>query len=182
MKKNLIIVVLLVLIVFIIGSTLLEKKVYSSNQAFIAVTNFPLYEISSKLLRDKIDIEKLIPFGVEAHAYTPSVKTMIQVSKAELFIYSGLGMEPWITQNYDNALNMSEYIELQEMSEKHHHENAHQDEQSDPHYWLDFENMIRMTLVLSDSFEKKFPELQNMIKNNSKAYIEDLKILQKNVY
>ena len=182
MKKALIFLVLLIAV--FLGEVLIYDKNSHPEEVkpFIAVTSFPLYEICTHLLEDKIEVKKLIPFGVETHAYTPSVKTMTQVNNAELFVYNGLGMETWITQTYDNALDMSQFVKLNAVEqdahcnhEKDEHEHSHGE--SDPHYWLDTENMIRMTLVLAQKLEKRFPELKETIEKNEVVYIDTLKTL-----
>jgi len=175
-KKASILVILLLAVFF--GEILIfDKNSTSQEESFVAVTSFPLFEISNKLLKDKVEIKKLIPFGVETHAYSPSVKTMTQISKAEFFIYNGLGMEPWIKKAYENSLDMSQFVKLNAVKEDNHEGHQHHDK-SDPHYWLEIENMIRMTSVLSGKFERRFPQLKKMIMDNEKKYIAELKILQ----
>lgn len=175
MKKALILIVLL-LAVFVGGILLFDENTHAQEaKPFIAVTNFPLYEICTKLLDNEIEVKKLIPFGVEVHAYRPSVKTMTQMSKAELFLYSGLGMEPWITKKFDNIFDMSTFVELNDVKEEHH---GHHHGEQDPHYWLDIENMIRMTSVLSRKFQKRFPSYKVMIENNADVYINELNELK----
>lgn len=177
MKKASILIILLIA-VFLGEMLMYDKNTHSQDEnPFVAVTSFPLYEICTKLLEDKVEVIKLIPFGVEAHAYTPSVKTMTQISNAELFIYNGLGMEQWITKEYENSIDMSQFVELNDVKEDKHEEH-HSHGESDPHYWLDIENMIRMTSILSGKLERHFPQLQEQIVKNELIYINKLRILQ----
>lgn len=178
MKKALIVVILL-LAVFVGEMLLFDNNTHAQDtKPFIAVTNFPLYEISTKLLNKKIEVKKLIPFGVETHTYTPSVKTMTQITKAELLLFSGLGMEPWITKAHENGVDMSQFVQLKALDEKGH-EGHHHDVANDPHYWLDIENMIRITSILSEKFLRHFPQYKDSIETNSKNYINDLRGLKK---
>ena len=181
MKKALILVVLL-LAIFVGEMLMFENNTQTEKERpFICVTSFPLYEISSKLLQDKIDIVKLIPFGVETHTYMPSVKTMSTILKAELFVYNGLGIEPWIKMEYDNALDMSGFVQLNKNSvqvdEHKEHDGHHHDDNMDPHYWLEINNMIIMTDVLQDRLSKVLPEYKDQLEENAKTYIHELKKL-----
>ena len=181
MKKALILVILL-LAVFIGEMLMFENNTDTEEKRpFICVTSFPLYEISTKLLQDKADVIKLIPFGVETHTYMPSVKTMSTILKAELFIYNGLGIEPWIKKEYDNALDMSTFVQLNENNtqcdEHEEHDAHHHDEDFDPHYWLEIGNMIKMTDVLKERLGEIFPKHKDLLEKNSKAYISELKKL-----
>jgi len=176
MKKALILVVLL-LAVFI-GEMLMFEDNAQKEKTFVSVTSFPLYEITNKLIGEKIEVKKLIPFGVETHSYMPSVKSMTTISKAKLFIFNGLGIEPWIKKEYANQINMSEFIALNEIDEEHDGGHDHGDEGVDPHYWLDLENMMKMTLVLSEKLGSSFPEHRIMIEKNAQSYTHELKALQ----
>jgi len=176
-KKALILVGLLV-VVFLGEILMFDNNTHAQDEkAFIAVTSYPLYEISNTLIGDKIDVIKLIPYGVEAHAYMPSVKTMSTILKAKLFIYNGLGLEPWIKQDYKNAFDMSTLVRLNEMNDKdeHHH---HDHGKSDPHYWLDILNMIKMTEGISQKLGVLFPEHKTLVEANALDYIKELKALE----
>jgi len=178
MKKALILIVLL-LMVFIGEILMYENNTSAQDQEpIISVTSYPLFEIASKLIGQKVQVHKLIPFGVEAHTYTPSVKTMAIISKSKLFIYNGLGMEPWIKKPYANQINMSEFIQLNRINEVHDDGHHHENEGVDPHYWLDIDNMIRMTVLMSEKLILNFPEHKDLIDKNAKSYINELKALQ----
>jgi zinc transport system substrate-binding protein len=147
------------------------------------VTNFALYDIAKQITQEKVEVKKLIPFGVEMHTYMPSVKTMTELSKAEIFIFNGLGVEPWIKKEYPNQLDMSKFVTLREADgeacEGHGeqtHEHHHEDE-LDPHYWLDIDNMITMTETIAQKLSKHFPAFKSLFETNAKAYIQELKKL-----
>lgn len=178
MKKALIFVLLL-LAVFIGEMLMFENNTHiQEKDPYISVTSFPLFEISNKLIGNQVKINKLIPFGIETHTYMPSVKTMTTISKSKLFIFNGLGIEPWIKKEYPNQIDMSQFIQLNETGEGHEDDgHGHSDEGIDPHYWLDIENMIKMTHVLAKRFGKDFPEYKSLIDENSKKYINELQAL-----
>jgi len=176
MKKALILVVLL-LAVFIGEILIFDNNTNEEyNKVRILVTSYPLFEITDKLIGSDVEVKKLIPYGVEAHSYMPTAKTMALLTQADLFIYNGLGMETWIKNDYPNAVDMSKHVRLNENSEcdEDEHEHHHHDEDADPHYWLDIENMMTMTLVLKQKLEKIFPEHKKTIEKNAVVYIEKL--------
>ncbi len=184
MKKALILVVAL-LAIFVTQMLLLdESPSVEDEQPYIAVTNFALYDIAKHITADQVEVKKLIPFGVEMHTYMPSVKTMAELSKAELFIFNGLGIEPWIKKEYPNQLNMSKFVKLREIQgescdehDDHAHEHDHSDE-VDPHYWLDIDNMIVMAETVKMKVSEHFPEFKVIFETNAKTYIEELKALE----
>jgi len=180
MKKALILVALL-LAVFIGEMLMFENNAKTKEGTpYIAVTNFAIYEIANTIAGQQIEVKKLVPFGVETHSYIPSVKTIAELSKAELFVFNGLGMEPWVKKEYPNQMDMSKFVKLRSASEEEHecHEgHDHGDEEADPHYWLDIDNMILMTEALTVELSKHFPQHAQEFSNHSKLYIAKLKTL-----
>lgn len=181
MKKALIFLALL-LAVFIGEMLMFENNSKThEEEAYIAVSNFALYEIAEKIVNKKIEIKKLVPFGVEAHTYIPSVKTIKDLTKAKLFVFNGLGLEPWVKKEYPNQMNMSKLVHLH-LNDKSEHEeedegHSHDDEEADPHYWLDIENMILMTEALREKLAKLYPQYAAEFNQNSKIYINELREL-----
>ena len=168
------------LIAVFIGELLLfDNNTHIQSKApVIAVTSYPLYEITHKLIGSQIEINKLIPNGIEIHTYRPSVKTISSIVQADLFIYNGLGIEPWIKKGYENALDMSAHVKLNESHEFEEHDDHHHDADADPHYWLDVNNMIRMTKVIQEKLTSSFPEYKIIIDKNSDLYISELQALE----
>ncbi len=177
MKKALLLVAL-ILSIFI--GLIFVPSHKQENKPYIAVTNFALYEIVSKIVKQRVEVKNLIPFGVEVHSYMPSVKTMTLISNAKLFVFNGLSMEPWIKKEYPNQLNMSQFVYLKAATSGHHHgkESAfHAKEDFDPHYWLDLENMQKMAEVLRRELGELFPKNREFFNANTQSYIKKLKAL-----
>ncbi|MGE4473206.1 MAG: metal ABC transporter solute-binding protein, Zn/Mn family [Sulfuricurvum sp.] len=101
------------------------------------------------------------------------------------------------------VIDMSQHVALQKNEEEHHdehadeadhdahaHEAEHHDEEShdehahhhhgayDPHYWLDLDNMIKMTQTLDAEFSKLIPSKAEQFHNNATAYIAELQQLK----
>lgn len=179
MKKILILIAVL-LMAFMAGIVISNGKSEVHEQPpYVTVTNFALYDIVNTITDGAVEVKKLIPFGVEMHSFRPSVKTMAELSKAELFIFTGLGMEPWIKETYSNQVDMSRFVDLREegahSGEEHHHDvHDHNDKGEDPHYWLDINNMKLMTKALLARLNEHFPEHKRTFEKNAKAYINEL--------
>lgn len=174
MKKALTLVAI-ILLIFIVGTVMSETN-GKEEKPYVAVTSFTLYEIANKLVGKNIEVKKLVPFGTEMHSYMPSPKIMALISKSELFIFNGIGMESWIKKEYANQIDMSKYVTLISPDEDHH-EHHHNENGLDPHYWLDIDNMILMTRTLSEKMSAKFPQYKEEIQNNASAYIKELQDL-----
>lgn len=182
MKKALILVVVLLSVFIGVTITSKEQQKTQDQAPYITVTSFALYDIAMRLTGEEIEVKKLIPFGVEMHTFMPSVKTMSALSEAELFIFTGLGMEPWIKKAYPNQVDMSRFVKLKEACEEESedeetHSGHHHEEEADPHYWLDIDNMKKMTEALLAELNKHFPEHKGLFEKNANTYIEELTLL-----
>jgi zinc transport system substrate-binding protein len=180
MKKITTIIVLILILVMILVLMYSENKKTVSSKPQVTVSTFALYDISTKLLHTVADVSMLIPFGKDIHSYEMTPQDRVRVEKSRLFIYSGAGLEPW-TKNFSthpNAIDMSQYVTLREAEQHHNHEHEHGDHTYDPHYWLDINNMIKMTQKLRDIFKETFPkEFSEKITTNARHYIKQLQSL-----
>lgn len=77
----------------------------------MTTTIYPLYSITRELAGDKIKLQNLIPFGIEAHGFDPNPSDMAKLSKSDIFITSSDAMEPWkdkIVKSLENAYNLQD--------------------------------------------------------------------------
>ncbi len=147
-----------------------NKKRVFSERPIVSVSTFALYDIAKYIGGDNVNVQMVIPFGVEVHSFEPTPKTIIQIKKSALFFYSGAELEPWIVRlaQSANMFDMSQYVDLREADdaeedvEGHHH---HGDDAHDPHYWLDIGNMKLLT-------EKIALELAKLDNDHEAAYVK----------
>lgn len=77
----------------------------------MTTTIYPLYSITRELGGDKIKLQNLIPFVIEAHVFDPNPSDMAKLSKSDIFITSSDAMEPWkdkIVKSLENAYNLQD--------------------------------------------------------------------------
>lgn len=158
---------------------------------------YPMYDFTSKIAGDKVDVINLVPSGMEPHDWEPSTEDIANLEKADMLIYNGAGMEHWVedvTKSLSNKdivlVEASEGIDLmeghhhhdEEGEEAHEHEGeeAHEDEHSlDPHVWTSIKNAkkemenIKNALVKADAANAEYYEA------NFKMYSEKFDELDK---
>ncbi|WP_345972652.1 metal ABC transporter substrate-binding protein [Sulfurimonas diazotrophicus] len=184
MKKAIIVLLaLLTLLVLALVVMVPEKKV-QAGKADVVVTTFALYDIARHLLGQEAEVAMLIPFGREVHTFEPTPQDMIRVQKSRLFLYSGAGLEPWTEpfESFGNAKDMSRYVRLREGGHAHHDEagETHEEDRhsTDPHYWLDIDNMIALVRGEEQLFTSAFPALDvSKLRERAAAYIKRLETL-----
>ena len=115
------------------------EKEADTSKLKIYTTIFPLEDFTKKIGGDLIEVESVLPPGVDGHTYEPTTKTMVDIAKSDGFIYSGFGIESFadkVQQSLEKEdiafINAGEGIELatSEHSEDEHagEEAAHEDE------------------------------------------------------
>jgi ABC-type Zn uptake system ZnuABC Zn-binding protein ZnuA len=132
MKKTLLLFITLLFSIFLFAcNSSLEK-----DKPLVMTTLFPHYDIAKAIGGDLIDVRLLLSPGMDAHTFEPSPLTVAQILEADLFLFTGLQMEPWvsslITSQVKESLRMvdlSRNITLIDHSD--HEDHAHDDEDED---------------------------------------------------
>ena len=95
---------------------------------------YPYYEFTRNVAGDSATVEQYMPSGVEAHDWEPRAQEIQSLKNADVFVYNGLGMEPYVDNmissgEFDNVLfvRSSDGIELIKPEEEHD-EHGHADE------------------------------------------------------
>jgi len=165
-----------------------SKEVSSQTKPIISVSTFALYEIAKTVAGDLVEVHPIIPLGTDAHMFTPNPSQVADISKSPLFVYNGAGFESW-AENLKNTLpkttqvvDMSQNVVLLKSEIEHHGEETdgehHHDGAFDPHFWLDIDNMIKMTQIFDAEFSKLLPAEAEVFHGNAATYIGELQRLK----
>jgi zinc transport system substrate-binding protein len=141
----------------------------SQAKPIIVTTLFPFYDITKTLVGEQAEVSLLLPPGIEPHSFEPTPQDIIRVQEADIFIYTGDIMEPWVKDIINDLpktvtiVDTSQGITLIENADDHGHghDDDHGDEKNkeklalDPHFWLDFNNTIIATKTISDTISSK---------------------------
>jgi len=154
-----------------------DKHAVKKHKPTVATTTFALYDITKHIAGQSVNVINILPFGVDPHSFEPTPKLMIRIQKSAIVFYSGAGLEPWTAHfNFSHkAVNISQYVKLRELKKEEHEEHHHGHESSlDPHYWLDFANMKKATVVITDELIKLLPQNKDLYLRNQKKYLSML--------
>ncbi len=184
---NKILVLVLAAMVLIVGCKYDKPAV--SGKLQVVTTLFPLYDFSRQIAGDKADVVLLLPPGVEPHGFEPRPGDILRISKADLFIYTGPFMEPWvddILKGIDTRkvviINASQKIELADEHESEHgseYEGHHHEK--DPHIWVDPILAQQIVNAIADGFMQKDPANKDFYLANAKAHNDKLATLDSDI-
>lgn len=148
-----------------------ENQNTESEKLQVYTSFYGMYDFTTKIAGDAADVYNLIPPGTEPHDWEPSTGDMVKLEKADLLVYNGAGFEGWV-DSVKNSLSYSNltFLEASEgvpllTSSAHDHDHDGEEEveadheilessgstvtkNTDPHVWLDPENVkIEMTNI-----------------------------------
>lgn len=152
------------------GSSSVQENAEKIN---VTVSIYPLKEYVEAIAGEKAEVICIVPDNVEPHDYDPKAKDLDTLSKSDVFVYNGLGMENWLNK-VDDIISESKTLKVDSSAgiETRTEENA-----VDPHIWLSIKNAeiqsenIKNALVQVDAQNKDYYE-ENY--NKFKGELEDI--------
>lgn len=69
----------------------------------VLTTIFPYYDFVRQIGGDHVDVEMIVPAGMDTHSFEPTAADMIRMGEADLLIYNGGEMETWVPQVIEAA-------------------------------------------------------------------------------
>lgn len=183
MKKFSLIVLILISVFVLVLTVACNVKNTPDNTAVnnrlkVYTSFYPMYDFAKKIGGDKIELVNLVPSGTEPHDWEPTPGDIASLEKANIFIYSGAGMEGWVDKVL-GSINNKNLLVVEASKGLSLIKNADENEELeyDPHVWLNpilakqQMEAIKNALVTADSANKDFYE--NNFKENAKK-IDDL--------
>lgn len=143
MKKLLPVFIILSLFLTSCGSVAEKSEKVQVYTSFYAMSEF-----AKAIGGDMADIYTVVPVGTEPHEFEPTAADIAKISKADMFIYHGAGMDDWAK---DIAETLPESVTVVCAGE------GIEQTANDPHLWLSMENadkeleMIYKYFLVADS-------------------------------
>lgn len=132
----------------------------------IMATVFPLKEFAAAVAGDRGEATLLLPPGAGVHTWQPRPGDLVRLTKCDLFIHVGAGLEPWLPglmrglgDKRPDTLEASAGLDLLPASvEAGHSGEPRGHERFDPHVWLDPELAVRIISAIRDKLTVLDPE------------------------
>ncbi len=167
------------------GSLKAEKKLL----VFVSIPpqKYMVQQIGQALL----DVEVMIPAGVDPHIYEPKPRQMVALAKARL--YFAIGIQPfentWLkkiaSSNPDMmVVHTDQGIQKIPMTTRHHNENRYAGE-PDPHVWLSPPLVIKQAQTILNALVAFDPASRAVYEANYQAFVSELAALDaelKNIF
>ncbi len=141
---------------------------------------YPVYDFARHVVADTTEVSLLVPMTVDVHDFTPDACSIRQVASAKVLIYSGAGLEPWISQIVSAANNPN--LILIDSSKGITTINVPPEFQADgrvidPHIWLDPVLAKQQVNNILQGLIKAYPSQNDTFTTNAMSYDEQLDYL-----
>ncbi len=160
-----------------------KKEADNSTKLSVMASFYPMYDFAVKIGGDKVDVTNMVPAGTEPHDWEPATKDITSLEKADVFVYSGAGMEHWaedVLKSLKNKnLTVAEASSGITLRKGHEHEEEesqeaeseeHEHGEFDPHVWLSPANAKKEMENIKDAFVKADPENEAYYQTNYETY------------
>jgi zinc transport system substrate-binding protein len=154
---------------------------------------FPLYDFARAVGGEKARVVLLLPPGVEPHSFEPTPRDILEVNRADIFVYTGSSMEPWAVSIIEGAdrrklvvVDSSRGVAFQREQKGAPSEDEpsagpeagnSRKELMDPHIWLDLDNAQKMVDNILAGFIEKDPVDKGFFEQNAALYKSRLRRL-----
>ena len=191
-----------ILLLFLAVSMLLmtgcasKQSTPATKKVQVAVSIYPLAEFVRAVGGEKVQVNTLVPAGVEAHSYELSATDMKTITQAQVFVYNGGGMESWadkVEQSLkDKPVKILQagkglFVKLDEEHQHGEHKDEHKHEEHkheaghvhdhggfDPHVWLDPVLASKQVAAISETLQAADPTNKEYYQKNAAAYQAEL--------
>ena len=154
-------------LLFVTACQVLNDSTATSGIKVLAAESF-LADIAQQVAGERIQVDGLIPAGLDPHSFEPTPREMAKVADCDLLIISGAGLEEWLK---GILINIGGSKKIMEAS------TGLQSNNGDPHFWLDPFNVITYVTNIRDALTSIDPQGKTAYSSNADAYIRQLQEL-----
>lgn len=154
----------------------------SSTEALIVLAVEPfLADIAQNVAGDRVTVDALIPDGIDPHSFEPSPADIAKIAASRALIINGAGFEEFLEKTLENAggerlvIEASAGLASRSVGEETDDELADEHgQESDPHFWLDPNHVIRYVENIRSGLSQVDPDGVDEYTANAEAYTKRL--------
>ena len=187
MKKFLkIMIVFAVLAGLFIGGVIFiksNKKDNEKKELSIVATSFAPYDFSRAVAGEAASVKMLLKPGAETHNFEPTPQDIIDIKKADLFVYVGGESDEWVERilkdngiSEDKTLKLMDLVSLkvEEITSDMEAEEEEEEEEYDEHVWTSPKNAMKIVNGIAAKLGKVAKEKTDVFLKNAWDYNEKI--------
>lgn len=166
MRKKLIILLTVILSLALFGCT--DENYIDPNKKTVAVSIVPQEAFVEAIAGDLVNVITLIPAGQSPATYSPGVKTMATLQKADVYFAIGVPTEG---TNIFPELGDINKINLHDIVDAVYAPLTISETSRDPHIWLSIKRVKVMVEAIADELSRIDPDNSETYQDNKDAYL-----------
>jgi zinc transport system substrate-binding protein len=156
-------------LIFLLPLPSAQKK----TDLLILASIYPLYDFCRVISGDWFDVQLLLPAGVTPHHWQPRFSDMTKLERAAALVHIGPALEPWVKDLVRTLKNRDlKLISFEDLCFLKEEEN-----QLDPHIWLDFQLDMEIIQRLVRALSEIAPAATGELQSKANEYLEKLREL-----
>lgn len=169
----------------LVGLLLAAGNIQAEEKLTIATSIKPVSMVVKAIAGDKVDITQIVSNTASPHDFALRPSDLKKVMRADLVIWVGESLEPFLEKVLDNSQHKQTAIEWMSLLDgenshndgvvevEHHDEHGHEGHHHDgvdPHVWLDLENAVILADVVTQRLITIQPHQADYFKQNLAAF------------
>lgn len=151
------------------------ESIIESDKPIVITSFFPLYEFSKQVGQDNVNVQLLVPPGIEPHDWEPTIKDIDKMKKSSLVVINGIGFETWVEDILSissakiNVVDTSHGIDFKEFEVIQKANRS-----SDPHIWLNPIMAKNQVINIKNALVSIDPKNESYYTANAEDYLSKL--------
>ena len=156
------------------------ERLANGEKLKVVATTTIVGDVVSQVGNDRIDLQVLLPVGVDPHGFNPTPQDISKIADADLVFANGAGLEEFLDNLIESAgakdkvIHVSDGIDFlvfEGQEQEHDHIGI------EPHTWTDPNNVMVWVNNIEHELSINDPENANVYRANAVSYIAELKAL-----
>jgi len=155
-----------------------------SDRLTVVASVFPLFDFAREVAGPAADVRLLLPPGVDPHSWEPRPSDIVDLSRADIFVYTSERMEPWagsiaraVRGRGVELVQVVDSLGSSNTDERHVSASVvddGQDHGEDPHFWLNLSFSKRAVEMIGRMLANSDPANGDRYIANAREYTRKL--------
>lgn len=143
-------------------------------QAQVVVSFQPIYDLTARVARGGMSVERIANVGASPHHYDPTARDLVRIRGAKVAVMAGLGADSWLERYTVGSASKARVVKLGEQMTFNRLRSGNS---VDPHWWLDASLMAKAASVVANELGRADPANAGRYRANAAAEARRLNAL-----
>jgi ABC-type Zn uptake system ZnuABC Zn-binding protein ZnuA len=153
----------------------MHEDLKTKNKKIRVITTIaPLYSFTKNIVGSYAEVENLLPSGAEPHEYSLSPEDVMKISRAQILVKNGVGLETWLDKLTAQGAGVNKQVVVDSST-------GINIISGDPHIWLSPKNAVIQVKNIREALVKADPVNAEYYTKNAETYIKRLEQLDRGI-